>query len=149
MSYIEPSAPETAQHEQAVRTRGPWMFVLDYPRPPKGLHSNDRAHWRVKAGATADVRQEVFAKVRALRLGTLEKIRVDVTWVVGDKRKRDEDGPEPLCKAIYDAIGSDRGVSAHLVDDDTAEFMEKTRLAIRYEPGARAHFEVKITSVGA
>jgi hypothetical protein len=139
-------APETLQDGN---TETGWSFILDYPRPPKGLHANDRAHWRVKAGAVADIRREVFAKTRALHLGVLEKIRVDVTWVVGDHRKRDEDGPDPFCKAIYDGIAANKGISAHLVDDDSPEFVEKPRLTIRYENGARAHFRVTITAVNA
>ena len=126
-----------------------WSFDLNYPRPPKGLSANDRCHWAVKAGATADVRLEVMAKVRALHIGVLERIRVDVTWVVSDKRKRDEDGPDPFCKAIYDGIGSSsRGYSAHLVDDDDRAHMEKPRLTIRYEKGVRPHFTVMITDLG-
>ena len=125
------------------------MFILDYPRPPKGLSANDRQHWAVKAGATADIRMEVMAKTRALHLGELERVRVDVVWVVADKRKRDEDGPDPFCKAIYDGIGASKGVSARLVEDDSPEYMEKPRLSIRYERGARPHFEVTITEVTA
>jgi len=142
--------PEADAYPSTVTVETPagWSFILDYPRPPKGLSANDRpAHWAIKHGATQDVRMEVFAKTRALKLGVLEKIRVEITWVVGDKRHRDEDGPDPFCKAIYDGIGSDRGISAHLVEDDTPEFMEKPRLVIRYEKGVRPHFEVRITEV--
>lgn len=126
-----------------------WSFILDYPRPPKGLSANDRpGHWSIKAGATAGVRMEVFAKTRALHLGTLERIRVDVVWVVGDKRRRDADNCAPFLKAIYDGIGADKGVSAHLVDDDSPEFMYKAPLTFRYEHGCRPHFEVRITDLG-
>lgn len=124
-----------------------WSFILDYPRPPKGLSANDRPNRWVKAGSVADVRMEVMARTRALKLGVLDAIRVDITWVVADKRRRDADGPDPFCKAIYDGIGADKGISAHLVDDDTPEFMEKPRLTIRYEKGVRPHFEVRITEV--
>jgi Endodeoxyribonuclease RusA. len=136
------TAPGPFQPERA------WQFILDYPRPPKGLSANDRTHWAAKAGASADVRLEVMAKTRALRLGALEKISVQVTWVVADHRKRDEDGPDPFCKAIYDGIGSSTGVSARLVEDDSPEYMLKPRLVIRYEKDARAHFEVTITDLG-
>jgi hypothetical protein len=147
-SGIGPIPTQTEGETLTTRSEGPWMFTLDYPRPPKGLHANDRVHYMAKAGATADIRQEVFARVRALRIGTLKRIRVDIVWVVKDHIKRDEDGPEPLCKAIYDGIGSDRGVSAHVVEDDGREFFEKPRLIVRYEKGAHPHFEVTITDLG-
>lgn len=136
--------PETVTVEPSKA----WSFVLDYRRPPKGLHANDRTHWRAKAGATADIRREVFARTRALHIGVLERISVQVTWVVGDRIKRDADGCEPFCKAIYDGIGSDRGVSARVVEDDDREHFDKPRLVIRYEKGARPHFEVSIRPWG-
>lgn len=124
-------------------------FILDYPRPPKGLSANDRTHWSVKAGATADIRMEVMARTRALHLGAPDKVCVDVVWVVADRRRRDTDNLSPLLKAIYDGIGADKGVSAHLVDDDAPEFMVKPGATIRYEKGARPHFEITITEVDA
>lgn len=139
---------QVAIPEDTPAKGGPWTFVLDYPKPPRGLHANDRViHW-VKDGATADVRLEVMAKVRALHIGVLERIRVDVTWIVNTKHKRDADGPDPMCKAIYDGIAANKGVSAHLVDDDDPAHMDKPRLTIRYEKGARAHFQVTITDLG-
>ena len=126
------------------------MFILDYPRPPKGLSQNDRpGHWAVRAGATADIRMEVMAKTRALKLGELDRVRVDVTWVVADKRRRDSDNLAPFLKAIYDGIGADKGVSARVVEDDDPAHMEKPSASIRYEKGSRPHFEVTITEITA
>lgn len=140
--------PEQVQlHAVAGPSGPPWMFILDYPRPPKGLSANDRTHWSVKAGASADIRYEVMVKVRALRLGVLDRVRVDVVWVVADRRRRDTDNLAPFLKAIYDGIGADKGVSAHLVDDDDPAHMEKPGATIRYEKCARAHFEVSIAEV--
>ncbi|WP_146079391.1 hypothetical protein [Rathayibacter sp. AY2B9] len=131
----------------AVTHRGPWSFTLPYPRPPRGLHSNDRSPWQVKARSTAQVRLDVFNLVRAAHVPALERIRVDVEWVVPDRRKRDADGPEPMLKAIFDGIGSDRGVSARIVEDDDPRHMDKGRLTIRREPGCLAHFDVTITEL--
>lgn len=121
-----------------------WTLTLPFPRPPKGLHANDRPHWRTKARATADVRNLVVALVRSQNIPTMQRVSVQLVWVVTDRRKRDEDGPEPLAKAIFDAIGSDRGVSARLVPDDSPEFMDKPRPLIEYRPGDTSHFEVVI-----
>lgn len=124
-------------------------FILDYPRPPKGLSANDRAHWSVRHGATQDIRLEVMAKVRALHLGAPNRIRVNVAWIVADKRRRDTDNLAPFLKAIYDGIGADKGVSARLVDDDDPAHMDKPAATIRYERGGRPHFEITITEVAA
>lgn len=124
-----------------------WTLVLPYPRPPKGLHSNDRAHWRVKAKSTAEVRDMVVHLCRAQRIPPMQRVSVAIVWVVPNRLKRDADGPDPLSKVIYDAIGSDRGVSAGLVADDTPEFMDKPRLRIEHRPGEAAHFEITITDI--
>ena len=148
-TYVSPQPEQSRGETVPGTTTGPWQFVLDHRRPPRGLHANDRAHWAVKAGATSDIRLEVMAAVRALHIGVLERIRVDIVWVVKDHTKRDTDGPDPFCKAVYDGIGaSGKGYSAHLVEDDDGARMEKPRLTIRYEKGARPRFEVTITDLG-
>lgn len=132
---------------QRPKSEGPWMFTLNYPRPPKGLHANDRTHWAVKMGATQDIRMEVMARTRNLHIGVLEFCTVQVVWVVGDKRKRDTDNLAPFMKAIFDGIGSNsRGYSAHLVEDDDPEHMSKPGALIRYEKGVKPFFEVTITA---
>ena len=136
--------PESSEHVIDVRTN---TFILDYPRPPKGLSANDRVHWSVRHGATQDIRLEVMAKTRALKLGAAEKVRIDVVWIVADRRRRDSDNLAPFLKAIYDGIGADKGVSARLVDDDDPTRMEKPAATIRYVAGMRPHFEVTIIVV--
>lgn len=127
-------------------TRGPWSFTLAYPRPPRGLHANDRASRHVKARSTKDVREEVFWRVRAAKVPALERCRVDVVWYVPDNRKRDTDNLAPLLKAIYDGVGSDRGVSARIVDDDDPAHMEKPSATIARVLGLTG-FMVTITEL--
>ncbi|WP_136032499.1 hypothetical protein [Microbacterium sp. PF5] len=124
-----------------------WVLQLPYERPPKGLHSNDRNHWRVKAKSAKDLRELVSALCRQQRIPKMQRISVQVVWVVPTRHKRDADGPDPLCKVIYDAIGSDRGIGAQLVADDTPEFMDKPRLVIEHQPGVTAHFRVELTDI--
>lgn len=124
-----------------------WTLELPYERPPKGLHANDRCHWRVRARSTVEVRERVAVLCRVAKIPKLQRISVQVVWVVPTRHKRDEDGPDPMCKVIYDAIGSDRGVSARIVQDDTKEFMDKPRLVIEHQPGELAHFRVEITDI--
>lgn len=122
-------------------------FTLPYKRPPEGLSANDRVFWAVKAQSTNAVRQVVTAKAQRWR--KCQRVRVDVVWVVADQRRRDADNAAPFLKAIYDGLGADRGVSAHLVPDDDPDHMEKPGLTFRYEKGATPHFVVTVTEVGA
>lgn len=124
-----------------------WTLALPFERPPKGLHANDRVHWRTKGRSTKQVRELVVLLCRSQQVPKLGRVSLQVVWVVPTRHKRDEDGPDPLCKAIYDAIGSDRGVSARIVQDDTKEFMDKPRLIIEHHPGVTAHFRVEITDI--
>lgn len=124
-----------------------WTFRLNYPRPPKGLHANDRAHWRTKAKSTETIRQETMLRVRSLHLGELERISVQLVWVVGDNYKRDADNIWPLLKAVCDGIGSDRGTSARLVPDDDPAHMVKLAPVIRLVPASSAHFVVIINEL--
>ena len=124
-----------------------WTLSLPYERPPKGLHSNDRVHHMVKARSKKEIRSLVARLCQEQCIPKMQRISVQVIWVVPTRHKRDADGPEPLCKSIYDAIGSDRGVSARLVPDDTPEFMDKPRLVIEHQPGVTAHFRVEITDI--
>lgn len=141
----------TAEQVQTGARRLPdqWTIRLLYPRPLPGLHANDRTHWATKARNTKTIREEVFFKVRAAHVPALERIRVDVAWVVFDARTRDTDNLGPWLKAIYDGIGSNRGISARIVDDDAPEFMEKPEATILRGPGkGTAFFEVRITDLG-
>lgn len=124
-----------------------WIFELPYERPPKGLHANDRVHHMVKARSTKELRERVAVLCRVAKIPKIQRVSVQVVWVVPTRHKRDADGPDPMTKVIYDAIGSDRGVSARLVPDDTPEFMDKPRLVIEHQPGEVAHFRVEITDI--
>ena len=125
-----------------------WSFDLNYPRPPKGLSANDRCHWRTENDNIQMIRKETMLRTRAAKVPSLENVRVDVEWVVADRRKRDTDNLAPLLKAIYDGIGSNRGTSARIVDDDDPAHMQKPSATIRFQAGAEPHFTVTITDIG-
>jgi hypothetical protein len=126
-----------------------WSFNLAFERAPKGLSANDRPHWTVKARSTSIVRTLVAAHVREAGVPKLDRCRVDVEWVVTTQHRRDTDNLAPFLKAIYDGIGADKGMSAHVVDDDDPAHMEKRGATIRYEKGGTARFVVTITEVAA
>lgn len=122
-----------------------WLLELPYPRPPRGLSANDRAHWAVKAKSTAEVRALVKHMALAQHIGPLQRCQVEIIWVVGDKRRRDADNAAPFAKAIFDGLGADKGVSARIVPDDAPEFMTKLMPRIEHRPGVVPRFEVIIT----
>ena len=125
-----------------------WSFELPFVTPPEGLSLNDRRHWSRKASNTAMVRLMVFQRVRAAHVPALGKCQVDVAWVVRTLHRRDTDNLAPLLKAIYDGIGSDRGVSARIVEDDAPQWMSKPSATIRYAPTEVPRFVVTITDIG-
>ena len=134
--------PSYALHQPE---RNAWWFTLDYPRAPKGLNANDRVHYMAKSTATAKIRKQVVELVAAAGVPAMGRCRVDLTWHVKTRARRDTDNLAPFLKAIYDAIGSDRGVSAHIVADDAPEFMEKPGATIHYDRECTPHFVVTIT----
>jgi hypothetical protein len=140
--------PETVQTGPA-RLPEHWTIRLLYPKPPYGLSMNDRPHWAVKGKATKAVRTDVMYKVRQAKVPALERIRVDVTWMVTTRHHRDADNLAPFLKAIYDGIGSNRGISARIVEDDTPDLMQKPEATIEHLPGGEPHFVVRITDLGS
>lgn len=120
---------------------------LAYERPPKGLSANDRAHWAVKSKATAEVRAQVKYLAGAAGIEPMQRCQVEIIWVVADKRRRDSDNAAPFAKAIFDGLGADKGVSAHIVADDDPAHMVKLMPRIEHRPGATPHFEIIITDI--
>jgi len=125
-----------------------WSFDLNHARPPKGLSANDRYHWGTKHENTQLIRTQTMLLTRQAKVPALDSVRVDVVWVVADRRNRDTDNLAPLLKAIYDGIGSNRGTSARIVDDDDPAHMQKPSATIRFQAGAEPHFTVTITDIG-
>jgi crossover junction endodeoxyribonuclease RusA len=102
-------------------------------RPPLSL--NHRLNHYAKARITKDIRTEAGWLARSTKIPALEKCRVEITWVVPDGRRRDEDNPAPSAKAVYDGL-----VDAGVVKDDTPEYMEKLTVKIEQVAGQRSWF---------
>lgn len=124
-----------------------WIIELPYERPPKGLSANYRGHWAPKASSTAEVRALVVYLARKAGIPPMGRMQVELVWVVTDNRVRDEDNVFPLLKVAADALASDRGVSAHLVPDDTAEWCVKIAPRIEKRTDDTAHFELIVTDI--
>lgn len=118
-----------------------WEFKFDWPRPPLSL--NYRLHRMAEAKIVKDVR--LAARLAVNRLPVMERIRVELFWFVNDKRRRDDENPVPTLKALCDGL-----VDAELVEDDTAEFMEKVmpRIVPRPKNDGVACMVLRITDIG-
>ena len=124
-----------------------WTLELGYAKPPDGLSANWRGHWATKARSTASVR--ALVKYLAIEAGIepMRRCQVEVIWCVADRRRRDDDSLAPFAKAVYDGLGADKGVSAHIVADDAPAFMRKMHPRIEYRPNTTPHFEVIVTDL--
>lgn len=100
------------------------------------LSLNSRAHWGAKAAATK--RWRSFAAMHADRYPELPYVDVTLTWVVSDRRRRDEDNLYPLLKALCDGL-----VDAGVVPDDTPDRMGK-RCRIDYVPDEHPHMVLRV-----
>lgn len=125
-------------------------YVIPYPGPraPKGLSANDRVHWRTKNRSVFQVRNWVAVHARQLGIPKCAHLTVELVWIVSDRISRDDDNLAPFAKAIYDGLASNKGVSAHLVPDDTPEYVTKKHPRIEYRAGETARFEIHITTEG-
>ena len=113
------------------------MSVLTFPWGIPPLNANQRLHWAEKARRTRDIR--LITSLQAHRLPAARHVRVQLTWVVTDRRRRDSDNIYPTFKAMCDGL-----VDAGIVPDDTPEFMDKRAPVIRYEPGGVARMELTV-----
>lgn len=124
-----------------------WTIILPFPKIPDGLSLNSRAHWRVKNRSTRDVRILVAHEAIKASIPQMQRMQVELVWVVNDRRKRDPDNVIGLMKPVADGLASNTGISVNLVADDSPEFCVKLMPRIEHRPGETPHFEVHITDI--
>lgn len=107
-----------------------WTLTLPYERPPKGLHSNDRVHHMVKARSTKNLRERIAVLCRVAKIPKMQRVSVQVVWVVPTRHKRDADGPDPMCK-------HQPGVTAHFR-------VELTDISNPFRPDAVDHIAERL-----
>ncbi|MCZ4066470.1 hypothetical protein O1W71_02150 [Microbacterium sp. H37-C3] len=123
-----------------------WVIPLDFAKPPPGMSANHRVHWRVANNSTKLVRTLVLAEARRQRIPVSAHLEVRLVWVVKDRQKRDDDNLQPFAKACWDGLAASKGISAHLVPDDSPEYVTKHHPRIEYQKGATPHFEIRLTT---
>jgi crossover junction endodeoxyribonuclease RusA len=98
-------------------------FTVTLPWPARELSPNSRRHWRVKAEATQQARQDAYLATRAMpfdeihgRLWVYKSIGepIDIvaryTFNPPDKRRRDIDNCLSSCKAYQDGVMDALGI---------------------------------------
>lgn len=129
---------------EQVQTPEPFSttFRFDWTKAPLSL--NYRLHKMQEAAIVKRIRGEMAARSRALP--AMGRCDVVLTWVVNDRRKRDEENVVPVLKALCDGL-----VDAGVVPDDTPAFMAKHMPVIRFTPKRDdiAHFELTVSEVAA
>lgn len=115
-----------------------WRLTTGLVKP---LSLNDRMHWAVKAKATREVRESVWAAARALRVPSLGHVHVRLVYVPRDSRRRDTDNLWATAKPAIDAL-----VDAGVIPDDTSRYVTRHEPLIeepvRDLPGARVWLTV-------
>ena len=79
------------------------MITIELPWPDKRLSPNSRCHWRAKAEATKEARQEAFLLTR-IPVGTMFNLVARYTFYPPDKRKRDIDNCLSMMKPYQDGV---------------------------------------------
>lgn len=102
-----------------------WEFTFPWSKPPLSL--NYRMHHMQAAKLVKELRTLMHAKAR--EMPTLTRCRVELTWYVNTRVRRDDENPVPTLKALCDGL-----VDAEVVPDDTAEYMRKMMPSIVYRP---------------
>lgn len=129
---------------EQVQTPDPFTTTFRFEWTKAPLSLNYRLHKMHEATIIKRIRGEMAERGRALPPLTL--CEVVLTWIVNDRRKRDEENIVPVLKALCDGL-----VDAGVVPDDTPVFMVKRMPVIRFVPRREqvAHFEFAVSESAA
>ena len=92
--------------------------------PPRELSPNARAHWRTRWKANRMMREASFMLARAQQVPTFTKARIQITYVVKQRRLRDGDNGLAMAKGLIDGL-----VDAHVFKDDNVEHVSYAPVA--------------------
>jgi hypothetical protein len=129
-------------YPEQLQTSEPFSTTFQFPWAKAPLSLNYRLHKMAEAKVVKSIRGEMAERGRVLP--TVGRCDVVLTWVVNDRRKRDEENIVPVLKALCDGL-----VDAGVVPDDTPNFMVKHMPVIRFAPKREqvAHFEFTVSEV--
>jgi len=109
--------------------------------PDPDLNPNKRLHYMKLASAKRDAREmaKAFACEQVRPTTPFDKAHITVTWVAGDKRRRDPDNLFASMKSYIDGL-----VDAGLIADDSAMHVSYT---LRYERGDKHNTILEIEEI--
>lgn len=109
------------------------MLRIELPWPPAELSPNARVHWSVRAEATLLAKEQVLVAVLEQgRQKPLDRATVTVTFVAGDRRRRDLGNCIASAKAYLDGL-----VDAGVIIDDNSRVITEVYPPIVYEKGRK------------
>ena len=109
--------------------------------PDPDLSPNKRLHWRPRAKAIKDAKEEAIGRVHEQGRPTkpYERAHITITWVAKDKRRRDIDNLFASMKPYIDGL-----VAARLIEDDSAMNVTYT---LKYEQGDKNNTVIATTNL--
>lgn len=126
-----------------ARAEHPLTWRVDVPmvvpgkRQAKPLTSNDKPHWRVKAGYVRRIREAVAWAAKAAKIPPQEHITVQLHFLPGDNLRRDASNLHATQKPAVDAL-----VDARIVKDDTARWVSELPPVIHDGQGRALWLEI-------
>lgn len=96
-----------------------WEIVLPYPAGPP-LSLNRRLHWAAEKRIHDQLQADVAWLLKAKKIPAMDRCAVWLDWTPRVTRRRDTDNVESTRKCCVDQL-----VKSGLVEDDTAEFVDR------------------------
>lgn len=90
-------------------------IVIDVPAACQWISTNDRQHWRVRAGFTSTWRERTAWRAKQLHIRAMQRAEIEALLIFPVRRRRDPHNFMPTIKAAIDGL-VDAGV---LPDDDS------------------------------
>lgn len=99
------------------------------PIASERISANARLHFQQRNRMTKALIYEVGWLVKQHNIPNLDRrCEIQLVWVVNDRRRRDNDNPDPTLKALADGL-----VRARVLTDDTPDLVTKCRTDIRHK----------------
>lgn len=89
------------------------VYEITLPWPNKGMGSNSRKHWAVKAGIVRNARSAAYYITKEAQIPCIEDAVIEIAYYPPDKRKRDCQNMPFMCKAYIDGISDAMGCDDH------------------------------------
>lgn len=137
--------PEVVQElvQRRLDAMRPTVIALPWQLPPLSMNDSGQ-HWATRAKKVRDVRETACWLVRAAKLGSHQRARIELHYQPKVNRRRDSPNLAATAKPLIDGC-----VDAHLVPDDTDRHVEGGWPVIHDPvPGEAGRMWLEITILG-